>query len=183
MLASPAWSEPHAQAKYELAQLIKFYSPQAMSPSVAVLTQAVYGTVEASTLLKIEAQADTMLSQWHRESEFNPKATGLPHEDSSGITQTRISNTAMWREFWKKRGVTLGPFKEIRTQVFFGVAEFYWKLGDAKGDVKDAVRRYNGGLKGYPSMGRAVRYADRVMISRKVIFNRPYVKGEKQKRN
>lgn len=161
-------------ASDQLAQLKAFYSPQDKAPADFVLEQAVDATTEAAWMLCLDDQLDTMLAMWHRESAYKLDAHGAPYEDSKGITQTRMKDTPKWRAFWKARSVKLGPFSEVRTQAFFGVAEFREKLTQAKGDVKDAVRRYNG-------RGRKARkYADRVMVSRAVIFDRPYTKGERQ---
>ena len=162
-----------------LAMLAVFYQDQADRPDYNTMAQAVDATKEASALLCLEDQVPTILAMWHRESAYNPKAKGLPREDSAGVSQTRMKELKVWRPFWRSRGIILEPFKtSVRTQVFFGVAEYADKLRLAHGDVLQAVRRYNGGSMGGPGLARASRYAKKVMVSRKVIFDKPYTKGE-----
>ncbi len=154
-------------------QLIHFYKGQ-NGIHREYVRQATAATEEATSTLGLENQADTILAIFHRESCFNPASKGL--DDDEGIGQTMHHDRAKWYAFWQERGIHLGPFHEIRTQAYFGVAEFYEKLGCSGGDVKDAVRRYNGA-------GPAAQlYAERVMRSRRNIFKRPYHRGEKQTR-
>ena len=158
--------------------LIDFYSNQKAKPKDVDVRQAIAATEEAAGILCMDPLVATFASMLHRESSFDPASKGVPGEDSEGVAQTSRSERRRLRRFWLRHGVQLGPFKEIRTQVFFGVAVFYFKLDYAKGNVKDAVRRYNGGVKGKKSMLRAREYARRVMRSRDVIFKQPYRYGE-----
>lgn len=168
----------HPQAKERLFMpgLAQAYDNQRVNP--ATLVKAVEFTSEAADLLCISDQTDTMLAMWHRESDFEPLAFNpclrTPNQDSLGICQTQRADMQRWRKFWLKRGIKLGPFKNVGTQVYFGVAEFYTKLQANHGDVLLAVERYNGKGK------QARKYASKVMKFRAKFFNRPYKMGEHQ---
>lgn len=155
-------------------KLLKFYNQQDHKKNERVVVEAAKYTQEAASILHIEKQVDTLLAMWHRESTYNPSATD-PKGASLGVCQTQPSDSRRLYRFWKLKGVELGPFSEIRTQVYFGVAVFNAKLQKSNGNVKDAVRRYNG------SGNLAKIYAHRVMISRHVIFGRSYTQNEFQK--
>jgi hypothetical protein len=104
----------------------------------------------------------TMLSMWHRESGFRQ----ISGDDgrSFGITQTLLVYEPIWRKWWADRGVQLGPVSDPRTQIAYGVAEFWHCLRDQKGDEFQAVRQYNG------SSFRAYAYARRVFATRRRVF-------------
>lgn len=119
-------------------------------------------------LLCIDDQVDTILSMIKAESDFRPHVVGDDGR-SHGIGQTLKEDFSRWRKFWRKRGVELGSFYELETQIAFCVAEFYDKLYQAqpKGSVWSAVRRYNGWDR------RSLRYLKRVKQFRGKIFHRP----------
>ena len=127
------------------------------------IERATYYTELAASELNIQDQTGTMLSMWVCESDFNPRCVGQFGE--RGIEQSKPEEFHRWRRFWMQREVDLGPFDEIRTQMYFGVAEYDTKLLLAHGDVRQAVRRYNG------SGGKACCYADRVLALRNLIFH------------
>jgi len=118
-----------------------------------------------ANLLGLDCYGQTMLSQWHRESAYR-NVRGLDGK-SIGYTQTIIGRQNHWRQFWKLYGVRLGGIRTMDFQVAAGVAEFKEHLDLARGDVWEAVRRYNG------SGPRAREYADRVFKTRQVVFGVP----------
>ena len=138
------------------------------------MAEACGATCEAAEILELSAQVDTMLSMWLQESHFKVAAEG-DDGHSLGIAQTRLRSLRKIRALWRARGYKLPAFRgNPRTQAFFGVMEFSRHLHWARGDVFEAVRRYNGsGL-------RAAHYASDVMATRARLFARPYVPGEKQ---
>ncbi len=140
-------------------------------------------TEEAAVKLCVEDQVDTMLTQWKCESNFQPTADDshlVGHKKRSlGVTQTREKYIQRLRKQWRKLGIKLGPFGDIRTQVYLGVMEFREHLEQAGGDVREAVRRYNGGGRGGKGLVKAEKYAAKVMKTRAKIFGRPYRSGEK----
>lgn len=164
--------------------LVVYYRPWTGGRTDPVIVKAVKYTIEAAERLGIETQTDTMLAMWHRESWYDPKADDRKLVGkklrSLGIAQTRASYMKKLRKFWLKRGKKLGPFSEIRTQAYFGVAEFYLKLEATHGDVWEAVRSYNGGGNGGQGLVKSRKYAHSVMTDRAVIFGRPYKPGERQ---
>lgn len=173
-VASWAATPPQTAQEVYLEKMLRFYAKQDIVENKEIVTKAVMYTYEAASLLSLTAQVDTLLSMWHRESTYNPAATD-PGGDSVGICQTQPKDSVHWRKFWHRRGIKLGPFTDVRTQIFFGVAAFNQKLKDAHGNVKEAVRRYNG------AGPMAQLYARRVLWSRKLIFGRGYnhKKGER----
>jgi hypothetical protein len=169
LLARLAKAETYAYAD----TLNAFYADHRDArPDPEVVREAAEATQTAASFLCLDAQVDTMLSQWHRESAYDPASVD---GDSRGISQVRIRELPRWRAFWAARGVRLGNFyTSVQTQAFYGVAAFYEKLQAAHGNVHEAVKSYNG-------RGRmARRYAHRVFISRKIIFGRPWRPGERQ---
>lgn len=175
MLPAASWSRNY------VATMMSFYNPQDIHPNSNDLFEAVQGTEDAADLLCIGDQVDTMLCMWHRESHFDRDADDSPlvgqRRRSLGVTQTRADELRRWAKFWHDRDVHLPPFDSVRTQAYYGVAEFYTKLQLSHGGVFEAVRRYNGGGP------KARAYARRVMTSRKAIFKRPYKVGERQSTN
>lgn len=157
-----------------LQKMLRFYAKQDITNNKDIVRQSVLYTYEAASMLRLESQVDTLLSMWHRESTYDPSATD-PGGESVGICQTQPKDSTRWRKFWLERGVTLGPFTDVKTQIFFGVSAFNEKLKHSKGNVKEAVRRYNGA-------GEMARlYARRVLWSRRLIFGHGYnhKKGER----
>lgn len=137
-------------------------------------------TFRFAHLIKLtDEHARIMLCMWHRESAYNQKASDAKvvgmRKRSQGIAQTRRSYFTRLRKFWKDRGVELGSFDDPSTQVAFGVAEFKEKLTQSKGDVYDAVRRYNGGGEGASALNkaRACEYAYKVFVTRTVVYSDP----------
>jgi hypothetical protein len=166
-------SAPRHSAFYYEEQLRPMLEPA----RVGDMADACEATVEAAQLLGLEDQTDTLLSMWVQESNFNSGAHGdlAHHDDSIGVAQTRRFQLRHWRSFWLHRHIDLPSFsKSIRTQCFYGVAEYCEHLHAARGDVYDAVRRYNGS-------GQLARdYAAKVMQIRDLVFHRPYTVPEHQ---
>jgi hypothetical protein len=163
-------SAPSSQEK----ALLYFYFKADPSVQPAFLSEVVHGTEKYAKKLGLSSQVDTLLSMAHRESGFNPYADdGLGKRRSLGFYQTREQYREMLYKFWLDRKVRLGPWDSVDTQCAFGVAEFWIKLQASKGNVWEAVRRYNGGGV------KAREYAAKVMISRRAIFHRKHRKGEK----
>lgn len=123
-------------------------------------------TERFAALLGIEAHVPTLLSMWHRESAY----TVVAGDDgqSYGVTQTLRRWENHWREFWLGRGIELGSLDDPSTQIAFGVAEFSECLKYAKGDVDQAIGRYNGGKSWHKK--KAQRYVGRVLKTRKLVF-------------
>ena len=146
------------------ALLMTFYVHQGhiSNHRARVIYRSIDYTWSAAECLGIQDHTTTMLSMWVCESDFNPDCLGTFGE--RGICQTKPREFRKWRRFWLAHGVDLGPFSETKTQVYFGVAEYYSKLKLAHGVEREAVRRYNG------SGGKACCYADRVLAIRSLIF-------------
>lgn len=141
------------------------------------MRESIAATKEAAALLCLSDQVPTMLAMWVRESDFDPKADDQVlvgfKKRSLGVAQTRQSYIRDLREDWMKQGVRLGAFALPRTQVFLGVMEFRYKLKVSKGNVAEAVRRYNG------SGPKARKYVERVSRTRLKIFGSPLGKSER----
>jgi hypothetical protein len=122
-------------------------------------------TQDACMELGIPDQVETLLSIFIRESGLHTSA-----EDGVeiGIGQTQRFKVKTWRKMWARRGVHLGPFKELRTQVYMAALEYRTHLAYARGRVVDAVRRYNG------SGSAARHYAKSVMRARRNFFARSW---------
>lgn len=163
-------------------QLRAYYKSCGDCVNFKIMDEAIYHTEGAAVLLCVEDELDTMLSMWVTESHFDPKVSDeklVGYKNRSvGISQTKRKYFKRLYAEWLKRGVKLGPFSEIKTQVYFGVMEYRDFLGYTRGDVKEAVRAYNGGGRGGPGLVKARRYSDKVMKRRGLIFGRHYVKGE-----
>lgn len=154
-------------------RLFAFYAKNYPEIQLEYLSEVVSDTKRYAKKLCLGGELDTLLSMAHRESHFDMFADTRPVEDSFGIYQTRIQYEGRLRRFWLNRGVTLGSIEDVETQCAFGVAEFWLHLQAAGGNIWGAVRRYNG------SGAAAHRHAKKVFISRRVIFGRPHVDGEK----
>ena len=166
LIASPAFADPNAR-------LIRFYHRHYPKIQSEYLEEVSESTKKWARRVCLETELDTLLSIAHRESNFDMTATGNEYESSSGIFQVQEQYNDRLREFWFLNGYFLGRDDDVDTQCAFGVATFYIKLRNAHGSIYKAVRSYNGA-------GRAARqYAQNVFTSRKVIFKRAYVKGEK----
>ncbi len=130
---------------------------------------------EACSRLCLDDQLQTFLAIIHRESYFRQDAQGKPGEDSRGVAQVRRIYEKKLRRAWRHLGIRLGPASEIRTQVFLGAMVYRDKLASAGGDVRKAVRSYNGSTR----LKVTALYADRVFASRARIFRSPYEPGER----
>ena len=137
-----------------------------------ILDKTVKTAYKYSSLLGIQDQVDTELAIFHTESRFDPTATG-DHNRSFGIGQTARKQEDRWRRFWWKRyGILLEKSDSVETQVAYAIAEYAFCLGKAHGDVKDAVRRYNG------AGPKARAYVVRVMRARRLLFAHQFKAGE-----
>lgn len=170
LLSSLAWNHAGASTKGRLLRFYGKHYPKIQAEYLAEVDDAVEKWAQR---LCLSSEVDTMLSMIHRESHFDPYADdGLGKRRSLGYMQTREEYMPMLREFWFEQGYHLGPDDSIDTQAAFGVAEFYMQLKRSDGNILGAVRRYNG------SGPKAQLYAQRVFISRRVIFGRPHFDGE-----
>lgn len=140
--------------------------------SVADLSTLARSTEKYARLLCLQGELDTLLALAHREAQCRKDRLGDDGK-SFGAYQTLLDDMEEFRGFWKRRGIKLRPVMDLDTQCAFGVAEFYKKLLVSRGNVWGAVRRYNG------SGPMAQRHARKVFVSRRVIFGRPHVEGER----
>lgn len=136
-----------------------------------ILKDTVCYAFKYSKILGIDSAVDTELAIFHIESRFDPTASG-DHNKSFGVGQTCREHEHRWRDYWKKRGVTLGPFESLETQVAFSVAELAFCLSKSHGDLKGGVRRYNG------AGPRARKYVVQVMRARRILFSEQFIRGE-----
>lgn len=153
------------------AALVDFYAKHYPGTDPDLLRLIAKDARDACEELCLSGEADTLLAMLHVESSMTPGVLGDDGR-SEGLGQTLRSKKKALRRFWKARGVELGVFEDPTTQVYFAAAELKEMLGYSRGDLKEAVRRYNG------SGWMARRHAERVMRARRNIFNRPYEPGE-----